>query len=274
MTGTNPTEQRLGFVNDLRVMVFGGLFSYRALFAWLTPWILIPTFLVNPIFQILFFANVGQDAGVGNAKFFVLGNAVQYAAIPCLFGMSNSVGGERHSATLGLLMSSPARRIPLFLGRMLPVVVNGFGVSVVGLVVGALLLRIEIPASTWPLLVLSIAVSAVSCTGLGLILGALALRVRESAVLPNILYGVLMFASGANTPLSALPGWLDRLGRSMPLSHGILATRAAADGATMAEISSDLLTELGIGAVYVVIGLLLLHHYENASRRHATLDIA
>ena len=51
---------------NLRIFFFGGLASYRALFNWLTPWILIPTFIAGPIFQVLFFAYVGRSAGVGS----------------------------------------------------------------------------------------------------------------------------------------------------------------------------------------------------------------
>ena len=69
--------------------------SYRALFGWLSPWILIPTFIVEPVFQVLFFAFVGRDAGVGEDTFFLIGNAMQFASIPCLFAMGNTIGGER-----------------------------------------------------------------------------------------------------------------------------------------------------------------------------------
>src|SRR5664279_1062324 len=112
-------------MSSLRILFVGGWTSYRALFGWLSPWILIPTFVVEPIFQVLFFASVGRSAGVGTATFFLIGNAVQFASIPCLFAMGNTIGGERNSQTLSLLLVSPARRIPLFVGRAMPVIVNG-----------------------------------------------------------------------------------------------------------------------------------------------------
>jgi len=104
-------------MSSLRIFLIGGLTSYRALFNWLTPWILIPSFILGPIFQILFFAYVGRTAGVGSDSFFLIGNAVLYASIPCLFAMGNTIGGERQQGTLPLLLASPAYRIPLFLGR-------------------------------------------------------------------------------------------------------------------------------------------------------------
>ena len=158
----------LSLMTSLRIFFIGGLTSYRALFNWLTPWILIPTFMLGPILQILLFAYIGRTAGVGDDRFFLIGNAVQYAAIPCLFAMGNTIGDERQQGTLPLLLASPARRIPLFLGRALPVIVNGFVVAVVALGVGALLLQVRLPGSaTWLPLALVVAVCSFSCTGLG-----------------------------------------------------------------------------------------------------------
>ena len=80
--------------SSLRIFFIGGWSSYRALFGWLTPWILIPTFIITPVFQILFFAFVGRDAGVGDDTFFLIGNAIQIASSPCLFAMGDHDRGR------------------------------------------------------------------------------------------------------------------------------------------------------------------------------------
>ncbi len=259
---------------SLRVFFFGGLTSYRALFNWLTPWILVPTFVAGPIFQVLFFAFVGRSAGVGSDTFFLIGNAVQYASIPCLFAMGNTIGGERQFQTLGLLLASPARRLPLFLGRSLPVILNGFLVSVVALGVGALLLRVSLPASSLFPLVVVVAVASFACTGLGLTTAALAMRVRETAVLSNLLFGVLLIFCGVNVPLSAMPGWMSAVAHWLPMTHGIAAARSLAGGASWSSVLPQVFAELGVGLLYVVIGLGLLAVFERESRRYATLDLA
>ena len=259
---------------NLRIFFFGGLASYRALFNWLTPWILIPTFIAGPIFQVLFFAYVGRTAGVGSDSFFLIGNAVQYAAIPCLFAMGNTIGGERQFQTLGLLLASPARRVPLFLGRSLPVIVNGFLVSLLALAVGAVLLGVSFPAGSVAPLVVVVAVSAFACTGLGLATAALAMRVRETAVLSNLLFGVLLIFCGVNVPLSAMPSWMATVADWLPMTHGIEAARGLAAGATWSQVQPLVVDELGVGILYVGIGLLLLAFFERESRSRATLDLA
>jgi ABC-2 type transport system permease protein len=260
-------------MNAVRVFFIGGLISFRGLFNWLSPWIYIPSMLVAPVFQVLLFAYIGRSAGVQDDAFFVIGNAVQYSAIPCLFAMTNTVAGERYTQTLGLVLVTPARRVPLFLGRSLPVVANGFVVSLFTLVVSSRILGVQVPASAWFPLVVIVAVAAATCTGLGLVTAAIGLRVRETAVLSNVLFGTLLIFCGANVPLSTLPDWMATVGNLLPLTHAIAAARDVAAGAPWSEVAGLVGTELFIGACYAVLGLSLLRFFEAQSRRKATLEI-
>lgn len=258
----------------LRIFFLGGLTSYRALFNWITPWVLIPTFIVAPLFELLFFAFVGKDAGVGDSTFYLMGASVLAAAIPALFAMGNTIADERRTQTLGLLLVSPARRLPLFLGRALPVILNGFLVSLVSLVLGALVLRVTLPPSTWAPLVIVIVITAFSCTGLGLTGAAIGLRVRETATLSNVILGVLIVFGGAYAAVSTLPSWMQQVSQFLPLSHGIVAARGIASGVPFADVLWLLRDEIVIGLCWAVIGMLLLLFFERESRRHATLELA
>jgi ABC-2 type transport system permease protein len=259
---------------SLRIFFIGGLTAYRGLINWLSPWIFVPTLVVAPIFQILLFVYIGRSAGVQSDEFYVIGNAVQYASIPCLFSMTHAIAGERYQQTLAYILVSPAGRLPLFLGRALPVIVNAMLVAAFSLVVSALILGIDIPASAWGPIALVIFVSAFSCTGLGLICAAAGLRVRETAVLNNIIFGLLLIFTGANVPIDELPGWMQSISNRIPLTHGIEAARELADGATLSDVSGLLATEFAIGVVYTVVGYQALRFMERESRRRASIQIA
>ena len=258
----------------LRLFFIGGLTAYRGLINWLSPWIFFPTLILQPIFQILLFVFIGRSAGVQSDEFFVIGNAVQYASIPCLFAMTQAIAGERWQQTLAYLLVSPAHRLPLFLGRALPVIANSLFVALFSLIVAGLLVGIEVPGSAWPGIALAILVSAFACTGLGLVCAGIGLRVRETAVLNNVLFGLLLIFTGANVPLEELPGWMEAIGRSIPLTHGIMAARELADGASLADVSGLLVTEAFIGVIYVFIGYQLLRLMERESRKRASLQVA
>lgn len=261
-------------MTSLRIFFIGGLMAYRGLINWLSPWIFIPTLVVSPIFQILLFVFIGRSAGVESDRFYVIGNAVQYASIPCLFSMTNAISGERFQQTLAYLLVSPAGRLSLFLGRAVPVAVNAMFVAAFSLVVTSLILRIHIPPSTWPSIALAIAVSAFACTGLGLICAAIGLRVRETAVLNNVLFGLLLIFTGANVAVTELPGWMQWISNRIPLTHGIQAARQLADGASLADVSGLLATELLIGIVYTVVGYQAIRFMERESRKRASVQVA
>jgi ABC-2 type transport system permease protein len=261
-------------MTSLRIFFVGGLISFRALFSFLRPEIYIPSMLVAPIFQILLFVYIGRSARLESDEFFVIGNAVQYAAIPCLFAMTFTIGGERFQHTLGYILVSPAPRLPLFLGRALPVVVNGFFVAAFSLVVGGLIVGIHVPASSAAPLALATAICAFSCTGLGLLGAGIGLLMREQAVLANIMFGVLLVFTGANVPVDALPGWMQSISTFLPFTHGIDAARQVADGASVSDVSGLLAAEVALGLVYGALGYLFIRNAERLSLRYATLDRA
>lgn len=261
-------------MKSLRLLVVGGLLSYRALFSFLSPAVFVPTLVLTPIFQILLFAYIGRAANLRSAGFYVIGNAIQYSAVPCLFAMTQTISGERMQQTLAYLLISPAGRLPLFLGRSLPVILNGFFVAGFSLLVGGLLLGVSFPLSSLAPLALVVLVAAVSCTGLGLINAAIGLRVRENAVLSNILVGLLLIFSGANVPTSSLPGWMQPISDSLPMTHAIRAARRVVGGDSVAAVSSLLGAELLVGALYAAVGLAAIRFFETQSRRHATLGLA
>ena len=261
-------------MNGLRVFLLGGVISYRALFGFLHPAVFIPTLLVAPVFQILLFAYIGRSAGVGTDEFYVIGNAFQTASLPCLWAMSHAIAGERYQQTLGYIFASPAPRVPLFLGRALPVVANGFLVAAFAFAVGGAILRIDVPLASLPSIALVTAVAALACTGLGLVNAAIGLVIRDNSLVSNIIYGALMVFTGANVAIAELPGWLATASHALPLRHAIEAARRLADGETLGNVGGLVAAEALVGVVYALIGFALIRTFEGLSRRRATLEVA
>ncbi|MGH2920638.1 MAG: ABC transporter permease [Gaiellaceae bacterium] len=259
-------------MSSLRIFFIGGYLAYRALFTWLRPSIYIPTMFGGTLFQILFFAYVGRYTGLKNDEFYVVGNAVQASALAGIFGMAMTIGGERWTQTLSPLLATPANRIALFLGRALPLIANGVLVSAFGFTLGWLLLDFELPLRAIPGVALVVIVSAFACTALGLTTGAVGLRARDVFFLANLVALLLLLFCGVNVPLDAMPGWMQTVGKGLPLTHGIEAARELAEGAAFSEVSGLVGTEAAIGAVYALIGFLLFQFFEADSRRRATLE--
>ena len=65
---------------------------------------------------------------------------------------------------------------------------------------------------------------------------------------------------------------MQAVGRALPLTHGIEAARAIADGATLGEVDHLVWTELGIGVAYAAVAYGLFRFFELEGRRRATLE--
>lgn len=260
-------------MSAVRVALVGGLISFRGLFGWLHPAIFVPTLIVPPIFQVLFFAYLGRAAELESDTFYVVGNSIQLAALPGLFAISHAINGERKSQTLASLLASPASRVALFLGRSLPVMAIGLTVSLVSFGVGAFLLDVDIAAGSLPPLALAMVATAFSCTALGIAHAAVGLRVREMAVFSNLVFAVLLVFCGVNVPLDDLPDWMSTAAQGLPVTHAVEAGREIVAGASLGSVADLLATEIAIGVAYLLLGLALLRHYERVARRRATIDL-
>ena len=258
----------------LRIFFVGGAISFRALFSWIRPSIYIPTLLIGPTTQIVFFAYLGRTAHLKSDAWFVVGNAVQSASLAALFGMGFAIDGERWTQTLSAVLATPANRAALFLGRALPVLVNAAVTSSTGFVGGALLLGFRMPWASVPALALLLVLASFACTGLGMLVGAVGLRLRDVPILANLTMAVLLIFCGVNVPLDKLPHWMHAAAEGLPVTHAVAASRKVASGASLASVRTPLLMEVALGVVYLVVGFALLRLFEEQGRRHGTLDRA
>lgn len=254
----------------LRVFFIGGLISYRA--TWIRPAVYIPTMLIGPLFQILFFAYLGRYSRLQDDAFFVVGNAVQASAMSGVFAATMAIANERQYQTLSPLLATPANRFAIFMGRSLPVVASGLVVSAFGFLMGRLLLDFHPPLSSLPALALVVVVSVASGTAFGLTIGSVGMRARDVFLSANLAYYLMWLLCGVNIPLDDLPGWLSQIGRLMPLTHGIAAARELAAGARLGDVSGLVWTELGIGAAYAAAAFTLVRLFELEGRRRASLE--
>ena len=202
----------------------------------------------------------------------MVGNAVQVCGMSCVYGMTMAVANERWFGTLGPLLATPANRAAIFLGRGVPVFLNGLLVSAFGFCVGALLLDFHPAPGSIPALAFVVCVTTISCTTFGMVLGSIGLRSKDFFFVANMAYFLMLLFCGVNIPLSVLPGWMSAIGRCLPLTHGIMAARQVAAGADLADVSGLLWTELGIAAAYAAAGYVLFRLLERASRQSAVLD--
>jgi ABC-2 type transport system permease protein len=259
--------------SNLRIFWQGTILSYTALFAWLRPTTYAASKIIMPLTQMLFFTFLGSFAtGPDNAHFYVIGNAVQIAAVSGIFGVTMSIGGERWSGTLVYLFGAPANRMMMFFGRAFMHIIDGTIGVVIAFLWGMLLFKLDLSQTNLPALALTIIVTTLSTCGLGLLMGCLSLLTANVMFVNNTVYFLLLIFSGANVDLNMLPSWMQAISNVLPLTRGIASARALIDGAALSEIAPLLMQELGIGLIYGLLGYFLFQWVEISAKRRGTLE--
>lgn len=258
---------------NIRLFFQGALLSYVALFRWLRPTTYLASKIVMPLAQILFFTFLGIYAtGRSNASFYIIGNAVQLAAVSGIYGVTMSIGGDRWEGTLLYLFGTPANRLALFTGRAFFHVLDGILGVFVGLAWGVILLGLDLShVHALPLLI-AILITTFSTSGLGLLLGCVSLVSLDTMFVNNSAYFLLLIFSGANIKLSTLPAWMQTISWGLPLTRGIAAVRSLVAGASLADVAPLLMGEALIGVMYVLLGYSLFRWFEFQAKRRGTLE--
>jgi len=258
---------------NLRLFWQGTLLSYAALFAWLQPVTYMASKIVMPLTQMMFFTFLGSFAtGRENAHFYVIGNAVQIAAVNGIFGVTMSIGGERWSGTLVYLFGAPANRMMMFFGRAFMHIIDGTIGVVVAFLWGVILFNLDLSHTNLPALALTIFITTLSTCGLGLLMGCLSLLTANVMFVNNTVYFLLLIFSGANVDLNSLPTWMQAISQVLPLTRGIASARALINGASLQEVLPLLAQELGIGLAYGLLGYFLFQWVEISAKRRGTLE--
>ncbi len=258
---------------NFRLFFQGAYLSYIALFHWLRPSVYLASKVVMPLAQILFFTFLGMYAtGSTDGSFYVIGNAVQLAAISGIYGVTMSIGGDRWAGTLPYLFGTPANRLTMFVGRAIIHIVDGMLGVVVGLMWGVLLLGLDLSQTDPWVLILTILITTFSTAGLGLLLGCLSLITVNVMFVNNTVYFLLLLFSGANLNMALMPVWMQSISQVLPLTRGIAAARQIIAGGTFNDVSLLLANEFLFGIIYTLLGYSLFIWFENQAKRKGTLD--
>ena len=258
---------------DLALYLRSCWLQYRALFNWANPPGYLSSKVMLPVFQLVFFVELGIFArGRGSILYVAVGNAFQLAAINGVFGVMMTVGNERRAGTLSLLLVASANRVATLAGRVLVHWLDGILGVGIGFAAALLLFPLDLSGANVPLLVLAVAVVSLTTTGLGLFFGSLALVIRDIFTVANVLYVALLLFCGVNFPVGRLPSALQMVSAALPMTRGIQAGRLAAGGADLAAVAPALAGELLVGAAYAVLGYLVFKAMEVRVRAGGLAD--
>ncbi len=259
-------------IASIRIFISGAWLSYIALFNWTHPASYVASKIIYPFTGMLFFLFLGISAtGYDTAQFYIVGNALQIAALSGIYGVTMTVGHERNMGTLIYLIGSPANRFVIFMGRAFFNILDGMLGVVMGFIIGTLL-GLDLTVANLPGLALTIMISSFSTCGLGLMLGSISLMALNVMFINNTFFFLLLVFCGANLQLDKMPAWIQSVSKWLPLTRSIRSARLLVNGAILTEVSSLLLSELAIGLTYALAGFIFFSWFEFQARKRGTLE--
>jgi ABC-2 type transport system permease protein len=197
------------------------------------------------------------------------------AAVMGMWSATSTTAGsamqrERWQGTLEALVATPANFALILLPVTIAMATIGIYSMVATLLWGWLAFGIQLQITDPVAFVLAVPATIVSIGALGFVLAVLFVRFRQAWALGNMLEYPVWLIAGFLVPLSLFPSWVRPISWLLAPTWGIRAIR----GAALAGPSyGDIGMALGLGASYVLIGVLLVHRALDAARDKGTLSL-
>ncbi len=219
------------------------------------------TFIMHPISV----TNIPLITGVSSSFQFLAPGFMALTVITgSLQGVAAAISREKEQGTMDGLLVAPIPHQSIILGKVAAQTVRGLiqGFLILGL--SMVLFGVQIYGSPVIMLIVMVLGTA-SFVGVGIIMTAIAPDQETAQMMTLILQFPMMFISGILFPIDQLPGWLQLIGKSLPLYYAADALRKVIIlNASLAAIMPDVL----ILIVYTFLTMTLaIPLFEKAMRR-------
>jgi ABC-2 type transport system permease protein len=197
------------------------------------------------------------------------------ASVMGIWGTTSTAAGaalqrERWHGTLELLVAAPAP----FALILLPVTIAMASIGVYSMATtlfwGWALFGIDVHIHHWPLFCLAVPATVISIGMCGFLIAVSFVRYRTAWALGNLLEYPVWLICGFLVPLSLFPSWVRPISWALAPTWGMRAIRESALGGTPLP---DLGMCVALGAVYTLIGIVVLDWVLRAARARAALAL-
>jgi ABC-2 type transport system permease protein len=142
-------------------------------------------------------------------------------------GLARRLREEQLTGTLEALVVQPLTSAEICLGLAGFPLLFAIARAAVYLAVAGVWMDLDLSQLSWPGLILLLVVTGTSLSVLGILSAAIVLVLKRGEILAGMLIAAMTVLSGSVFPISALPDWLEPLGRILPLRFAFDGVRAA-----------------------------------------------
>jgi ABC-2 type transport system permease protein len=253
----------------LRIVWAGWKFYVKSLT--LSGFFILTSVLQPVIFATIAFLMFRAGAGEGTLLYVALGAGMMGIWSSTLFGSGGAIQWQRWQGTLEYLIAVP----PAFVLVLLPLTLATSTIGLYSLTAtlfwGRVFFDVPFDLEHPVLFAVAIPATVIGLGLLGLVMAASFILWRSGAnALSNLLEYPVWLATGLLVPLSLLPGWVEPISWILAPTWGVRAIREAALGG---DPLGPTLMCIALGALYLVLGTILLAHFERLARQRATLSL-
>jgi ABC-2 type transport system permease protein len=231
---------------------------------------------VGQVIYPLFFATVAFFVfRAGDSPRTLLYASLGAAVMGMWSATSTTAGGamqrERWHGTLELLVGTPPHFALVLLPVTLAMATVGIYSLVATLLYGHFLFGIALTVHHPLLFGASIVATVLTFGALGFVFAVTFVRFRAAWALGNLFEYPVWLIGGFLVPLGLFPGWVRPISWVLAPTWGMSAIRESALGGSPLD---DLLLCVGLGAVYVGLGIFLTERVLHSARVRATLSLS
>lgn len=259
---------------NIQVIISSAVIYAKNKFSLIPVWLWLLQIVISSFFTMFFFAVMADYVNNPDltVRYVVIGNMVQSIAATTLYSVADIPGTEKHTGMLSALVQTPASLFSLFLGMSLLNILSGLISATLSLCYAQFIFGIDLAAANFLSIAVIFILTSMSLAGLGMAVGSVGLRLRTSNIIANIVSYIGLLICGVNFPISYLPEWVQFFSNINPLTYAVNATRGAADGMGIVELSGDLITMVVLGAIYLLISFVLFTIFERKMRSLGLYD--
>lgn len=231
--------------------------------------------LFYPLMTMMFYCLIAKYSFQTNdLSSWVIGNSFLLCTNACIFGLGTVFAGERYNGRLRSIIVAPCSKLSLILANGVFPVVIAMASSTIGIVIGAIVFKVNFSNVNLLLTVLTILIAMISATGFGLLLSMYGMISDNLFLMLNIASNILLLFTGAEFPIEQLPKPLRFFSEILPLTRALKVQKTLLNGVeSFSVVYIDLCVELAKGALYVLISLCFLKISENQARKNGKFDL-
>ena len=186
-------------------------------------------------------------------------------------GVARRLREEQLTGTLEALLAQPVSPLQLCLGLIGFPFLFAVARSVFYLAIAAVWIRLDTSQADWIGMLAVLLAAGFALATLGILAGAVVLVVKRGEFLTASAVYAIALLSGSVFPISTLPGWLEAVGRAMPLRFALDGMRSALFNGKSDGWASDVLVLLAFGIIGIPISVWIFSSALRAARRSGSL---